>query len=158
MKRKYIILTILLVLLDQLSKFFIINNFNVYDEWVIIKNFFKFEYVQNTGISFGLFSGGRILIIIASLVVIGFMIYDMFQEESKIHYFSCMLILSGALGNLIDRVFRGYVVDFISFTILGHKMAIFNIADICVVIGVLIYILLMFLEGKKVNDEDDSSE
>ena len=130
----------------------------MYDELIIIKNFFKLEYVQNTGISFGLFSGGRILIIIASLVVIGFMIYDLFHEESKIHYFSCMLILSGALGNLIDRVVRGYVVDFISFTFFGHKMAIFNLADICVVIGVILYILLMFVEGKNKDEEDTSEE
>ena len=148
---------ILLVLLDQLSKFFIVSNFKVYDEWIIIKDFFKFEYVQNTGISFGLFTGGRVLIIIASLIVIGFMIWDLVHEESKIHYFSCMLILSGALGNLIDRVVRGYVVDFISFTFFGHKMAIFNLADICVVIGVILYILLMFVEGKN-NDEEDTSE
>ena len=129
MKKRYIIITLLLIILDQLSKYFIVRNFNVYDEWIIIKDFLKFEYVQNTGISFGLFSGGRIVIIIASLVVIGFMIYDLLHEQSKVHYFSCLLILSGALGNLIDRVFRGYVVDFISFTIASHKMAIFNLAD-----------------------------
>jgi signal peptidase II len=149
-------MTIFLIILDQLSKFFIVRNFNIYDELVFIKDFFKFEYVQNTGISFGLFSGGRILIIIATLIVIGFMIYDFLQEESKIHYFSCMLILSGAFGNLIDRVVRGYVVDFISFTIFGHKMAIFNVADICVVLGVILYIFLMFVEGRK-NDEENSN-
>lgn len=156
MKKRYIIVTILLVILDQLSKYFIVRNFNVYDEWIIIKNFLKFEYVQNTGISFGLFSGGGLIIIIATLGVIGFMIYDFLGEESKIHNFSCMLILSGAIGNLIDRIFRGYVVDFISFTILNHKMAIFNIADICVVVGIIIYIILMFVEGKKSNEEDSS--
>jgi signal peptidase II len=67
-----------------------------------------------------------------------------------------MLILSGAFGNLIDRVVRGYVVDFISFTIFGHKMAIFNVADICVVLGVILYIFLMFVEGRK-NDEENSN-
>lgn len=157
MKKRYIIITLLLIILDQLSKYFIVRNFNVYDEWIIIKDFLKFEYVQNTGISFGLLSGGRIVIIIASLVVIGFMIYDLLHEQSKVHYFSCLLILSGALGNLIDRVFRGYVVDFISFTIASHKMAIFNLADICVVLGVILYIILMFVEGRK-DDEEDTSE
>ena len=156
MKKRYIFIIFLLLLIDQLSKYFIVSNFNLYDELIIIKDFFKFEYVENTGISFGLFSGGRIIIIIASLVVIGFMIYDLMHEESKIHYLSCILILSGALGNLIDRVFRGYVVDFISFKLFNHDMAIFNIADICVVIGVILYIFLMFVEGKS-NDEEDSS-
>jgi signal peptidase II len=149
MKKRYIIIVIILILLDQLSKYFIVSNFNVYDELIIIKNFFKLEYVQNTGISFGLFSGGRIIIILASLAVIGFMIYDLLHEESRIHNFSCILILSGAFGNLIDRVFRGYVVDFISFTIMNHKMGIFNLADICFVSGIVLYILLMFLVGRK---------
>ena len=158
MKRRYVIITVILIILDQLSKYFIVRHFNVYDEWIIIKNFLKFEYVQNTGISFGLFSGGGLIIIIATLGVIGFMIYDFLGEESKIHNFSCMLILSGAIGNLIDRIFRGYVVDFISFTILNHKMAIFNIADICVVVGILLYIVLMFVEGKKSKDEEDSDK
>ena len=90
MKKRYIIITLLLIILDQLSKYFIVRNFNVYDEWIIIKDFLKFEYVQNTGISFGLLSGGRIVIIIASLVVIGFMIYYM----SKVKYIILVVFLS----------------------------------------------------------------
>lgn len=156
MKKKDIFIIILLILLDQISKFFIVSNFNVYDKLVIIKNFFKFEYVQNTGISFGLFSGSVIVIILASILVIGYMIYDLLHNKNKIHKLSCILILSGALGNLIDRVFRGYVVDFISFTLFNHEMAIFNIADILVVFGIGLYIILMFVEGKSKDGENSS--
>ncbi len=156
MKKRDIFIILSLIILDQISKFLIVSNFNVYDKLVIIKNFFKFEYVQNTGISFGLFSGGRILIILASILVIAYMIYDLIHNKNKIHKVSCILILSGALGNLIDRVFRGYVVDFISFTLLNHEMAIFNIADICVVFGIGLYIILMFVEGKSKDGKNSS--
>ncbi len=156
MKKRDIFIILSLIILDQISKFLIVSNFNVYDKLVIIKNFFKFEYVQNTGISFGLFSGGRILIILASILVIAYMIYDLIHNKNKIHKVSCILILSGALGNLIDRVFRGYVVDFISFTLFNHEMAIFNLADICVVFGIGLYIILMFVEGKSKDGKNSS--
>lgn len=156
MKKRDIFIILSLIILDQISKFLIVSNFNVYDKLVIIKNFFKFEYVQNTGISFGLFSGSRIVIILATILVIGYMIYDFIHSKNKIHKVSCILILSGALGNLIDRVFRGYVVDFISFTLFNHEMAIFNIADICVVFGISLYIILMFVEGKSKDGKNSS--
>jgi signal peptidase II len=156
MKKKYFIILFLLLVFDQISKYIIASNFNLYEKMIIINNFLKLEYIQNTGISFGLFSGNGIIIIIASLLIIGFMIYDMSKNESNIHKICCTLILSGAIGNLIDRIFRGYVVDFISFTLFNHQMAVFNIADVCIVIGVLLYIFLMFVEGKKENGKNNS--
>lgn len=59
-----------------------------------------------------------------------------------------MLIVSGALGNLIDRIFRGYVIDFISFTLFNREMAIFNIADTLITFGIIMYIWILFMEGK----------
>lgn len=156
MKKKHIIIPLILIIMDQLTKYLIVRSFNLYDKLVIINNFLNFEYVQNTGISFGFFSGGRLIIIVASIFVIGFMIYELIKGNNNIHNFSCTLILSGAVGNLIDRIFRGYVVDFISFIIFNHKMAIFNIADTFVVSGVILYIILMFVEGKK--NENNSSK
>ena len=68
--------------------------------------------------------------------------------NNKIFVISLSLIISGALGNLIDRIFRGYVVDFISFTLFNKEMAIFNIADIFITIGVTILLVRIFKEGK----------
>ena len=67
------------------------------------------------------------------------MIYEFVKSEDKFNMFSISLIISGALGNLIDRILRGYVVDFISFTIFAREMSIFNLADSFITIGVILY-------------------
>lgn len=154
MKKKYIIIILLIILLDQLLKYLVTFNFKVYESVTLIKNFLSLEYVQNTGMSFGWFSGGIVIISLISLLIIGFMINDLCHSTNKLHCLSDCLIIGGALGNLIDRVIRGYVVDYISFTLFNYKMAIFNFADICVVVGVIIYFLLMILEGKEKDGKD----
>ena len=107
-----------------------------------------FNYIQNIGISFGILSGMRFFIIGFSILIIGYMIYEFIKENKKINLIAISLIISGALGNLIDRVFRGYVVDFISFTLFKKEMSIFNVADSFITIGVIIYIICLFMEGK----------
>ena len=76
------------------------------------------------------------------------MIYEFIKSDNKILLFSSSLIISGAFGNLIDRIFRGYVIDFISFTLFKNEMPIFNIADIFITFGVGIYLVFLFMEGK----------
>ena len=80
------------------------------------------------------------------------MIYVLYEtnknKDNKLYVFSSMLIVSGALGNLIDRIFRGYVIDFISFTLFNREMAIFNIADTLITFGIIMYIWILFMEGK----------
>ena len=149
MKKKYYILLIIgLCLFDQLSKLIILKFFDVNESLVLIKNFLKIYYIQNIGISFGIFSGMRIPIIVLSILIIGYMIYEFIKSEKRVSLISISLIISGAFGNLIDRVFRGYVVDFISFTLFKKEMSIFNLADTFITIGVFIYIISLFMEGK----------
>ena len=152
MKKKLyisILFILVLVLLDQLSKILIINSFNVNDELIIIDNFFKFNYIRNTGISFGILSNQKIIIICLSLLIIVYMIFESLKNKNnKLKLLSSSLIIGGALGNLIDRVFRGYVIDFISFTLFNREMAIFNIADMFITFGIILYIIILLLEGK----------
>ena len=149
MKKGYSIIIIsCLFILDLISKMLILKFFNVNDSLVLISNFLKICYVKNTGISFGLFSNNVITISIISIFIIGYMIYELLKTKNKLSIIACSLILSGSIGNLIDRVFRGYVVDFISFTLFNREMAIFNVADICITFGVLLYIVMLFKEGK----------
>ena len=137
MKKRYnVIIVFVICILDQLVKFIIAKNFDPYEKLVLIKGFFKLEYVKNIGISFGMLGGQKLIIILISMIIIAFMIYDLIKSDSKLHSAACTLIISGALGNLIDRVIRGYVVDYLSFTILKKDLAIFNIADIYIVFGV----------------------
>ena len=158
MKKRYnVIIVFVICLIDQLVKFMIAKNFVPYEKLVLIKNFFKIEYVKNTGISFGMLGGQKLIIILISMIIIAFMIYDLIKSDSKLHSAACTLIISGALGNLVDRIIRGYVVDYLSFTIMKKDLAIFNIADICVTVGVLLYVLYVFI-GNKEEDEEDEDE
>ena len=130
MKKRYIIYSLiicLLVLFDQLTKFLVI----------------KFINFGNTGISFGILSGHILPIVILTLFVMGYILYELItnKKNSKLFVISSLLIIGGAIGNLIDRVFRGFVIDFISFTLFNHDMAIFNVADIFITFGIIIYII-----------------
>lgn len=145
----YIFILIALVSFDQLTKYIVINSFNVNDKLILINNFLKFYYIRNTGISFGMLSNQKYIIILLTLLVIAYVIYETIKnKKNKLMIISSSLIISGAIGNLIDRVFRGYVVDFISFTLFKKEMAIFNIADILITFGIILYIYIILMEGK----------
>lgn len=158
MKKKYIIFSltiILLTLFDQLSKIIVINNFELYDSVILINNFLKFYYLENTGASFGILNGYTLLIILISILMIIYLIKEIKNhKESNLLLISSSLIISGAFGNLIDRIFRGYVIDFISFTLFNREMPVFNLADTFITIGVILYIIMIFMESS--NERNNS--
>ena len=150
----YVIMMIILCVIDQISKALILRYLSAGQSIIVIKNFFKLLYVKNNGISFGMLSGMKYLIIVITVLIIGYMIYEFIKSKNKLHLFSVSLIISGALGNLIDRITRGFVIDFLSFSLFNREFSIFNFADFLVTTGVLLYIFNMFLEGA---DERTSS-
>ena len=138
---KIIIFTILLIMVDQASKLLITNYFEAGDSLTIINNFFRLFYIKNTGAAFGFLMNSTFLLI--------YLIIELKKNiNNDFISLSLSLIISGALGNLIDRVFRGYVVDFISFILFNKEMAIFNVADAFITIGVVILLIYIFKEGK----------
>ena len=149
MKKKfvYIILFVIgLVIIDQITKLLVVNLLN-YKTFVIIKNFLKFVFVKNTGAAFGFLSDNTLTLSIVSMVLIIYIFRELKNNiNNKISLFSYLLILSGSLGNLIDRIFRGYVVDFISFTFFKKEMAVFNVADSYITIGVIMLLILLVKE------------
>lgn len=151
MKKKYlyiILFVIGLVFIDQISKLLVVNYLN--NEIVLINNFFSLEYVKNTGAAFGYFSGNIFLLIIVTIGLIIYLISELKNNiDKKLNVIFTLLIIAGAIGNLIDRVFRGFVVDFISFILFNNQMPVFNIADIFVTCGVLGLIFVMFKEERK---------
>ena len=159
MKKRNIIIIlsiILLVILDQLTKFLVVKLIPLNNAVILIRNFLKFYYIQNTGAAFGMFSGYLILLIIITFVVLYFLYKEIKTSKiDNLNICSLVLIISGSIGNLIDRVFRKYVIDFISFTLFKHEMAIFNVADIYITIGVIIYLLGILRER---NYERNSSK
>lgn len=145
----YLIGIVGLVLLDQLTKIQIENNFFVGDTIGIISNFFHITYVQNRGIAFGVFQGKINAISIATTIaIIGIIIYFFknFKKIEVIERIAYMAIISGAIGNMIDRIFRGYVVDMLDFR--GIWQYVFNLADVYINIGVALIFLDILLKLK----------
>ena len=129
---------LLIILIDQLVKNMIINK-----SITIIPNFLSLDYTQNRGGAFGI--GNISIITIFSIAIIIGIIIFLIKENKKIsNLIPFTLILSGSIGNLIDRIFRGFVIDYIDVNIFNFPN--FNIADICIVTGVFLLIYIYFIK------------
>ena len=136
-------LSVLIIILDQLSKFAVHTTMNLYDSFQVIPYLLNFTYIRNEGIAFGIyFEGAKTIFIILPILITVYLFYLLKNEEfqDKFSQLALYLIIAGAIGNIIDRVFRGYVVDFIDFHLNGMHWYVFNIADSSVTIG-LIFLL-----------------
>ncbi len=154
MKRKYWVLLIFcfgILLLDQWTKFLIVQKLPLYQRVEVIQGFFNIIHVRNTGGAFGIFGGekgglGSILFVAVSLLAIGSIVYLFIKikENEKTLALSFSLVLSGAIGNLIDRLRYGEVIDFLDFYLSSTHWPAFNVADsaICTGIGLLALELL----------------
>jgi signal peptidase II len=140
-----VIIVILVVALDQAIKYLIMTNLSVYDSREIFP-FLHIVHVRNTGAAFGMFKTlGRTFFIILSVFAIIFIIHLL--AKRTYNAFGLALILGGALGNLIDRIFYGKVVDFIDLSIGSYHWPAFNVADSSLTIGIAV-ILLTYLFKK----------
>lgn len=152
-----IIISIILLCIDQISKLLVVNLLTKTDSITIIKNFFYLTYINNDGAAFSILVGKRIfLILIAVLVIVMLISYIKKNNiQNKLELVSISLIIGGSLGNLMDRVIRGYVIDFLDFKIFNYNFPIFNLADTFIVIGV---ILLLLKEIRKENNLDSRNK
>ena len=147
--KKIILISILILLLDIITKQLVINNLLEHQSITIINNFFSITYAKNTGVAFSFLEGYiPLVILITSIIIISILIYIKKNNPNKYESICYGLILGGALGNLLDRIIYGYVIDFLDFTIFNYNYPIFNIADTFIVIGILILIILSFKENK----------
>ena len=131
------ITVIILVILDQITKWQALTKLKPIKNTVVIKGFLDFTFVENRGAAFGILSGKRVFFILLTVVVAAGIIYSFYKlpKTREYNWLKCglVLVLSGAIGNVIDRAVRGYVVDFLEVTFI--KWPVFNLADIYVVIG-----------------------
>lgn len=139
----YILLIAALIGLDQLVKLLVVENFRLFES-VELWNFIHLTYIQNTGAAFGIMEGARVIFVIFNVVLLALAIWAWKKPWMGRFKLSASLIIAGALGNCIDRLFRGYVVDFIDFT----YWPVFNIADIVVVCGTIL-LAIMILTAKE---------
>ena len=152
-----IIISIILLCIDQISKLLVVNLLTKTDSITIIKNFFYLTYINNDGAAFSILVGKRIfLILIAVLVIVMLISYIKKNNiQNKLELVSISLIIGGSLGNLMDRVIRGYVIDFLDFKIFNYNFPIFNLADTFIVIGVIMQLLK---ELRKENNLDSRNK
>lgn len=156
----YLVICAFLVAVDQTAKLIALSNLKPIGNIEFIKGFMDFTFVENRGAAFGILEGQRWLFVLLTLAVTAIIIGAFLKMPKNREYnmvrASFVLILSGALGNLIDRIFRGYVVDFFEFTFISYP--VFNIADIYVVIGALFLAYLMIFVIKENKGKESSAD
>ena len=134
---------VLLVGIDQLIKYFVVLNLKPVGSVMFIKGFLQFSYVQNTGAMMGLMEGKTTIMIIAALIVLSVLFILILTNKIKFGFEFCcfVMIAAGGIGNIIDRIFRGFVVDYIE--VLFIDFYVFNFADCLVTVGAF---LILFYE------------
>lgn len=146
-----IIIIILGVFIDRVTKMWAVSNLAKGKDVVIINNFFSLSYLENRGAAFGIFQGRAFLLSLVTVVVVLLMFFYLIRYKPKSFIFkvSLALIISGAIGNLIDRVKYKYVVDFIFFHYKDiYSFPTFNFADIFVVIGTFLLAIFIIKDGE----------
>ena len=153
-KKKVYLISLIGLIIDFLTKLFISSKLSLGQSKTIINNFFYLTLVHNKGAAWGLLFDKVNLLLIISIVFLVLFIYMIEKNElKKYEEISYGLIIAGVVGNMIDRLFRGYVIDFLDFNIFGYNYPVFNIADTLIVTGVIIvivfYIKELFVKWKK---------
>lgn len=144
------------IVLDIVTKIIFGNVFaNRTEAIVVIPDFFDFTYLKNTGAAYGMLGGHTWLLILVSIAfMVGFVIYDILNKSNnKWYLWGVSLILGGAIGNFIDRIFLGYVRDFISIKLFSF---VFNLADLFITIGVICFVIYIIVDC--VNDIKNKKE
>ena len=152
----FYLLSILLILIDQISKYYTLKMLKPIGTLEIIKGVFSLTYVENRGAAFGILQNARWIFIAATAIAIVCLIAYKCKYKPKgiIINTALLFILSGAVGNMIDRIWRGFVVDMLEVTFITYP--VFNFADCLVVIGAIllaIYILFIYKESEDVNND-----
>ena len=142
MNKKTYIIAVLVLIIDQISKTLIETFFKLNDSVQVIKDFFYITVVHNTGGAWSIFSNHSYLFIIASVFAIILLIKFMFGFKNNLrNNIAFAFLFGGIFSNLADRIFLGYVRDFLDFKLFGYNYPIFNIADITIVVGVILLIV-----------------
>ena len=159
-ERKIIVFSViiagLLLLLDQITKVLIVQYFRLGESQLVINNFFSLTYVTNKGAAWGILSGyGWLLLLIAVFVMIATIYFMRWLTEGfNERYLALLMIVSGIVGNSIDRIWRGEVVDFLDLHIANyHWPPVFNVADSAICVGVCIFFLSNILRVSKQKKE-----
>ena len=159
-----ILIILAAVIADQATKLLVINFLDREESFELIPDVFRFTYVENRGAAFGMLDSHRwVFMVISTLAIIGLLIYLFkFAGSNKLLHTGLALVIGGGIGNMIDRVAYGYVVDFLDFCAFPKLwMWVFNVADACVCIGVgliALYLIIDIVKDAKKAKEKEGSE
>ncbi len=145
------IIAVVIILLDQLTKWLIVSNMYVGERITIVENFLYITSHRNEGAAWGIFQGQMIFFYVITMAFIIGMIWFIrkYGVRDKLFGIGMGLMLGGAIGNFIDRLFRQEVVDFVDTYIFSYNFPIFNVADAALVIGVILISIHILLEEKR---------
>ncbi len=138
------VVTLIGIILDQMIKFIIRGQMELFQTISVIPNFFAITYIQNRGAAWGIFQDATIFLIFISFLFFYFLL-KYIQEEKDWNWIKTIsfgMLLSGVIGNLFDRILYHGVTDYLDFHIFGYSFPIFNLADIFIVVGVFLLIIL----------------
>lgn len=154
----YAVLVLVLVAADQIVKFVVAQGGGVH--LTVIPGLLTFDYCENRGAAFSMLQNMRIPLIVATSLLVAGCIYALFVRRvgSPLARTSLALIIAGGASNLYDRIFKGYVVDFISFHFRVFDFAVFNVADSCVCIGAVLLCVAVLLHERRVEKGEPHRE
>lgn len=147
-----------LLMIDQGIKLLVRSKLPILGEVTVIPNFFSIYHIENKGAAFSMFSGATIVLIVISVLVLAFLHYYVLTEEkmTKWRIFSLGIVIGGIVGNLVDRLLYGAVIDYLSFDLFGYGFPVFNMADIGITVGFVI--LAIGILRRDSNEFGDSSK
>ena len=154
-----VFIAVAILILDQLTKIYVVWGMELSQSIPVIKNVLHITYVQNRGMAFGLFANNRMLFMIPTVVLIAVIVLAIvkLKGKNKVLDTSLGLVLGGGVGNMIDRVARGYVVDFVDFCAFDFWQWVFNVADAAVVVGAFLFIIAVVTDKNLFPDEKKKS-
>lgn len=142
-QKKIGFIALFVIIIDQKTKLLIKNYIDLNSSVILIKNFFNLTYVRNIGAAWSILSGSRFLLILIALIVLLCIYFFLIKGEKlkKLEIIYYGMLIGGIIGNLIDRIIFGYVIDYLDFYIFGYNFPVFNLADFFIVISVILMII-----------------
>ena len=141
--KRIMLFSMIIFIIDQLVKLFVGFSLELNTSFTVFNNFFYISNVHNYGAAFSILYGNRIFLVIVSVITL-VLVYYFLLKNKKFDWYNIIfysLLIGGILGNLFDRIIYGYVIDYFDFYFFGYNFPIFNVADICIVISVIMIII-----------------
>jgi signal peptidase II len=147
----FFFISLAIVALDQVTKGWVVQQMDLYQSLIVIPDFFFITSHRNRGAAFGILQNQQLLFLVVTTAVVIAIVYFMIsmRKESVLIRLGLSFILGGAIGNFIDRLRMGEVVDFFHFQFGSYQFPIFNVADAAICVGVFFFLLATFFDSKK---------